>query len=160
MKTVATDELNKIKHLLPEIDILGIDEGQFFPDLLPFAEFAANEGKVVIVSALDGDFLRKPFGSVCDLIPLCEHVVKLKAVCMVCQRDAAYSRRITNEEQTEVIGGSDKYIAVCRRCYNTENVELTPQKKRRTNATTPGGSVISGHVPQASPKAIRFLDSI
>lgn len=114
---IPTDELSKVIEIVKDCEVIGVDEGQFFPDIIPFCEDLANAGKIVIVSALDGDFLRKPFGSVCDLIPLAEHIVKLKAVCMICQRDAAFSKRITNESQTELIGGSDKYIAVCRRCY-------------------------------------------
>lgn len=128
--------------------MIGIDEGQFFEDLATFSEAAANSGKIVIISALDGDFLRKPFGCVCDLIAMAEHVIKLKAVCMMCQRDAAFSRRLTNEDKREVIGGADKYIAVCRRCYNAE-VNVTPQKKKRSVGTM-------SHV---SPQGIRFVNN-
>jgi len=76
-------------------------------------------GKVVIIAALDGDFRREPFGQVCQLIPKAENIVKLKAVCMFCQRDAVFSCRITRETETEVIGGVEKYMACCRRCYLT-----------------------------------------
>jgi len=103
-------------------DVIGIDEGQFFPDLISFSEKMANIGKTVIVAALDGTFQRKPFGSVLELIPLAEMVTKLTAVCMVCYKDASFSRRIGTETQVEVIGGSDKYIAVCRQCYHLPNV--------------------------------------
>eukprot|EP01090_Pellita_catalonica_P020446 TRINITY_DN7315_c0_g1_i1.p1 TRINITY_DN7315_c0_g1~~TRINITY_DN7315_c0_g1_i1.p1 ORF type:complete len:215 (+),score=29.15 TRINITY_DN7315_c0_g1_i1:22-645(+) len=98
-------------------DCIGVDEGQFFPDVVSFSEKMANEGKTVIVAALDGTYQRKPFGSVLDLIPLAEKVTKLSAVCMECFAPAAFSKRLGDEKEVEVIGGTDKYMAVCRKCY-------------------------------------------
>lgn len=90
-----------------------------FPDVVTFSEEMANRGKVVIVAALDGTFQRKPFGRICDLIPLAESVVKLTAVCQICQASAAFTKRLGDEKQIELIGGADKYIAVCRHCYHS-----------------------------------------
>ncbi|GAB6021992.1 Thymidine kinase, cytosolic [Chamberlinius hualienensis] len=100
-----------------EFSVIGIDEGQFFPDTVEFCERMANCGKTVIVAALDGTYQRLPFGSILNLIPLSETVIKLTAVCMKCFKSASYTKRISNETQVEVIGGADKYIAVCRSCY-------------------------------------------
>ncbi|XP_050702971.1 thymidine kinase, cytosolic-like [Eriocheir sinensis] len=97
--------------------IIGIDEGQFFPDTVEFAEDMANRGKTVIVAALDGTFQRKGFGNILQLVPLAESVVKLSAVCTVCYQEAHYTKRTSAETALEVIGGSDKYIATCRKCY-------------------------------------------
>lgn len=63
---------------------------------------ATEHSKTVIVAALDGTYQRKPFGTVLDLIPLAENVVKLSAVCMICFRDAAFSKRIGSETEVEV----------------------------------------------------------
>jgi hypothetical protein len=124
-------------------DCIGIDEGQFFPDIVPFCEKMANIGKTVIVAALDGTFQRKPFGSVLDLIPLAESVTKLSAVCMLCYNDASFTERLGDELAVEVIGGSDKYLAVCRQCYfskpppQTSEAEIpqsTPPIKKRANS--------------------------
>lgn len=103
-----------------EFDVIGIDEGQFFPDIVPFCEDMANGGKVVIVAALDGTFQRKGFGSILELVPLAESVTKLTAVCMMCYADGSFSKRIGSETAVEVIGGADKYVAVCRACFNAE----------------------------------------
>ncbi|NWS76161.1 KITH protein, partial [Crotophaga sulcirostris] len=97
--------------------VIGIDEGQFFPDIVEFCEMMANAGKTVIVAALDGTFQRKAFGSILNLVPLAESVVKLNAVCMECYRDASYTKRLGAEREIEVIGGADKYHSVCRACY-------------------------------------------
>ncbi|XP_008945219.1 PREDICTED: thymidine kinase, cytosolic, partial [Merops nubicus] len=115
--------------------VIGIDEGQFFPDIVEFCATMANAGKTVIVAALDGTFQRKAFGSILNLVPLAESVVKLNAVCMECYREASYTKRLGAEREVEVIGGADKYHSVCRACYfrkrpqqpgseNKENVPL------------------------------------
>lgn len=100
-----------------DYDVIGIDEGQFFSDLVAFCEQAANAGKIVIVAALDGTYQRKPFGNVLDLVPLAESVVKLNSVCMRCCADAAFTKRLGTEQGDIDIGGADKYAAVCRKCF-------------------------------------------
>jgi thymidine kinase len=64
---------------------------------------------------LDGTYERKPFGKITNLIPLAETVVKLKAICSVCFKDASFTKRINSKETKDVdVGGKDKYISVCR----------------------------------------------
>jgi len=112
--------LEKVKDIALQHDVIGIDEGQFFPDVVSFCEQMANMGKVVIVAALDGTFQRKPFGSILDLVPIAEDVTKLTAVCVLCQGEASFTKRLGDETEIELIGGEDKYIAVCRTCYHTQ----------------------------------------
>ncbi|KAM8943802.1 thymidine kinase, cytosolic isoform 1-T1 [Lycaon pictus] len=81
------------------VAVIGIDEGQFFPDIVEFSETMANAGKTVIVAALDGTFQRKAFGTILNLVPLAESVVKLTAVCMECFREAAYTKRLGSEKE-------------------------------------------------------------
>jgi len=118
MPAVSASRLEEVIDRIDGYDVIGVDEGQFFPDVVQFCEDVAQLGKTVIVSALDGDFRRKPFGSILELIPLAEYVVKLSAVCMICTADAAFSKRIVEGDEIEKIGGSDMYVAVCRKCYN------------------------------------------
>ncbi|XP_040041839.2 thymidine kinase, cytosolic [Gasterosteus aculeatus] len=117
MEAVPASCLGEMRPLALAACVIGIDEGQFFPDTVEFCEEMANLGKTVIVAALDGTFQRKPFGNILNLIPLAESVVKLHAVCMQCYKEAAYTKRIGAEKEVEVIGGADKYQAVCRTCY-------------------------------------------
>ena len=80
----------------------------------------ADLGKIVIVSALDGTYQKKAFGRILELIPLSESVIKLNAVCMICNEDASFSKKIietTNLETDIDIGGAEKYIACCRSCF-------------------------------------------
>ena len=110
--TVSATRLGQTtdKIVQEDYDVIGVDEGQFFPDVVDWAELMANKGKFVVVAALDGTFQRKPFGDILSLVPLSETVTKLNAVCMNCFGDAAFSKRITAEDdgRVEVIGGADK----------------------------------------------------
>jgi len=125
MTAVASMELESLKEKSLGYSVIGIDEGQFFPDTVDFAEEMANRGRIVIVAALDGTYQRLGFADILRLVPLAESVVKLNAVCMTCFEEASYTKRTTAETAVEVIGGSEKYIATCRKCYFT----ITPQKR-------------------------------
>ncbi|XXG44845.1 hypothetical protein AAC387_Pa02g0088 [Persea americana] len=101
-----------------KVDVIGIDEAQFFEDLYEFCCKAADhDGKTVIVAGLDGDYLRRSFGSVLDIIPLADSVTKLTARCELCGKRAFFTLRKTEETQTELIGGADVYMPVCRQHY-------------------------------------------
>ncbi|KAM7492400.1 hypothetical protein LguiA_035321 [Lonicera macranthoides] len=101
-----------------ELDVIGIDEAQFFDDLYDFCCRAADQdGKTVIVAGLDGDYLRRRFGSVLDVIPLADTVTKLTARCELCGKRAFFTLRKTDETKTELIGGADMYMPVCRQHY-------------------------------------------
>lgn len=117
LKAISADKLKNLKVNLNDYDVIGIDEGQFFPDIVEFSEEMANKGKTVVIAALDGTFQRKAFASILELIPLSEHVVKLNAVCMTCFGDGSFTKRISADKEVEVIGGADMYMATCRSCF-------------------------------------------
>jgi thymidine kinase len=102
---------------MSEYRVIGIDEFQFLPDVVEFADKMANSGKIVIAAGLDSTFQRKPFGNALGLMAISEFVTKLSGVCTVCYKEAAFSRRLGSETAVEVIGGADKYEVVCRKCY-------------------------------------------
>ncbi|XP_054989296.1 thymidine kinase, cytosolic isoform X2 [Sorex araneus] len=143
------------------VAVIGIDEGQFFPDIVDFSEAMANAGKTVIVAALDGTFQRKAFGNILNLVPLAESVVKLTAVCMQCFREAAYTKRLGVEKEVEVIGGADKYHSVCRPCYFKKAPPSTApdDPDNKENCPAPGWPEPTGarklfaphHILQCSP---------
>lgn len=123
MSAISALELSSLSAQASNYSVIGIDEGQFFPDTVTFAETMANQGKIVIVAALDGDYRRAGFGNILQLVPLAESVIKLTAVCMTCFTEASYTKRIGIEQELEIIGGADKYMAVCRRCYFSSGAE-------------------------------------
>ncbi len=100
---------------------VGVDEGQFFPDLPEALERWTREGRHVYVAALDGDYRRRPFGRVAEAVPLAARVEKLSAVCMYCAAgEAPFTVRTSPEEAQEVVGGGEKYRAACLDCYLRE----------------------------------------
>ena len=65
----------------------------------------------------------QPFNEILELVPLAESVIKLSAVCMSCRGEAAFSRRLGNEKEVEVIGHEDKYMSVCRACFQKPDIQ-------------------------------------
>ena len=114
----------KDKLKLSTSDVILINEGQFFPDLFDFVNRLLKEGKKIYVCGLDGDFERKKFGQILDLIPLCDKVHKLSSLCSLCKdgTHGIFSMRLTSEKEQTVVG-SDIYIPVCRKCYESKNRE-------------------------------------
>lgn len=109
--------------------VIGIDESQFFPDLLEIVEnWVEIKGKHVRVAGLDGDCFKRKFGQTLDLIPICDEIIKLKADCRLCldelQRSnfrgnilsvvGPFTKRLGSSTSQKDVGGSDKYIPVCR----------------------------------------------
>jgi thymidine kinase len=127
--SVATHDNNKINCLkvnklsdvnVENYDAIFIDEGQFFTDLLDaVTHWVDILDKYVVVSGLDGDAYRKPFGDIIKLIPICDQINKLTAYCNICKDGtlAPFTKKITNDHVIIDIGGSDKYLPVCRKCY-------------------------------------------
>ena len=107
-------------------DVILINEGQFFTDLFTSViELVEKHKKRVYIFALDGDFERKRFGSILDLIPYSDTVTKLKSLCARCKngRNAMFSHRVSNESEQIVIG-SNNYQPLCRSCYlNVSSVD-------------------------------------
>jgi len=109
--TAENNELDKTRVIL-------INEGQFFDDLLEFVVLMLEKQKQIFICGLDGDFERKKFGFILDLIPLCDKVTKLSSLCSLCKNGTSgiFSLRITSEKEQTLIG-SDNYLPVCRGCY-------------------------------------------
>lgn len=107
-------------------EVICVDEGQFFNNLIQFCEKLANEGSTVIVAGLDGDFHRKPFGEILQLIPLSERVTKLSAICDFehCKNNASFTFRTGNEGNIVMVGGADKYKAYCRKHYMEQSHKI------------------------------------
>lgn len=111
VETVGVEKWN-------ECDVVAVDEAQFLTNLYEFCRVAADEhDKIVLVAGLNGDFKRETFGEVQETLPLCDSVTKLTAKCK-CGRPALFSKRIVNVgDGQELVGGADKYLPACRRCF-------------------------------------------
>lgn len=100
------------------VDVIGIDEAQFFDDQLPYVcETLANNGTRVIIAGLDMDYLGKPFGPIPVLLAIADYITKVHAICMTCGDLANHSFRTTHDEELIVLGEKESYIPLCRSCF-------------------------------------------
>ena len=102
--------------------VIGVDEGQFFEDLVSMVNEWVQNKKVVFVAGLSGDAFKRPFGALHLLAPEADDVTYLKAKCVTCLEmgrfvDAAFTKRLVCGTETKLIGGVDKYAPVCRMHY-------------------------------------------
>jgi len=100
------------------VDVVGIDEAQFFDDeLVSVCNKLAAGGIRVIVAGLDMDFTGKPFGPIPALMATAEYVTKVHAICMQCGNLAHYSHRKTADEKLVMLGETESYEPLCRECF-------------------------------------------
>ena len=132
IEAVSCVSLSEIEEKAIDFDIIGIDEGQFFEEIVEFSESMANLGKTVIIAALDGTFERKPFGRILELIPLAENVTKLDAVCVEWNHLASFTKRTCDSKETELIGGDEIYRPVCRGCFLKNQSQDEPLSSEAT----------------------------
>ena len=119
--STPVDTSSQILLLANNVEVVGVDEAQFFDDELPnVCETLANRGTRVIVAGLDMDYLGKPFGPLPQLLSIAEYVTKVHAICMNCGNLAHISHRIVNNQARIMLGEQESYIPLCRTCYNEE----------------------------------------
>lgn len=122
LRVVVARELAEVD-LAPDERDVGVDEGQFYPDLRAAVDRWMCEGRRVYVAALDGDFRRQAFPAIAEALPLATHITKLSAVCMSCGRagrrpaEASYTVRTVPSDSIELIGAKGMYQAACLECY-------------------------------------------
>ncbi len=105
--------------LSSDVDVVGIDEAQFFDDnLVEVCNKLANQGIRVIVAGLDMDFKGKPFGPIPKIMACAESVTKVHAICVKCGNLAQFSHRMSDTEKLVVLGETDIYEPLCRDCFN------------------------------------------
>lgn len=117
--STPVDHAGAILLLSGDVNVVGIDEAQFFDNaIVDVCNTLADNGIRVVVAGLDMDFLGNPFGPMPALLAIAEFVTKVHAICMRCGNLAQYSFRKSDEDQVVVLGEKDKYEPLCRSCYN------------------------------------------
>ena len=112
------DNSQTILLLAAGVDVVGIDEAQFFDDQLPeVCDQLALRGTRVIVAGLDMDYMTKPFGQMPKLLAKADYITKLHAICVKCGNIANYSYRKTSNSSQLLLGEKDIYEPRCRVCY-------------------------------------------
>lgn len=102
-----------------DVQVVGIDEAQFFDDsIVEVVQTLANRGVRVIIAGLDTDFMGKPFGPMPALMAVAEDIQKVHAICVKCGSPANHSHRLSKSDELVVLGETDIYEPLCRHCYN------------------------------------------
>lgn len=114
----VADSLELARHLDPEVEVVAIDEVQFFDEgLLDLVESLADRGLRVILAGLDMDSEGRPFGIMPQVLARAEHVLKLHAICTVCGAGASRTYRKVRSGGQVLVGAADVYEARCRHCH-------------------------------------------
>lgn len=117
--STPVDSSGNILLLADDVEVVGIDEAQFFDDgLVDVCNELANRGIRVIVAGLDMDFQGKPFGPMPALMAVAEDVYKVHAICVRCGALAYVSHRLVESDKRVLLGETAEYEPICRNCYN------------------------------------------
>ncbi len=107
--------------LATDVEVIGIDEAQFFDNgLVEVCNILASRGIRVVVAGLDMDYMGRPFGPIPGLLATAEYVTKVHAICVRCGNLAQYSHRTSGGDKLVLLGETDKYEPLCRKCFNRE----------------------------------------
>ena len=124
IRSTPVESAQNILLLANEIEVVGIDEAQFFDvGLIDVCNSLADSGIRVVVAGLDMDFQGKPFGPIPNLLATAEQVTKIHAICLRCGSLAHYSHRKTASKKLVVLGETGEYEPLCRSCFNKANKE-------------------------------------
>src|SRR6056297_392130 len=119
IQSTPVESSGNILLLSGDVDVIGIDEAQFFDKgLVDVCNQLANNGARVVVAGLDMDFRGKPFGPIPALMAEAEYITKVHAICMQCGNLAQYSHRITKSDKLVLLGEKDEYEPLCSVCFN------------------------------------------
>ncbi|MCU0388046.1 MAG: thymidine kinase [Chitinophagaceae bacterium] len=123
--STPVDNSQKILFYAEDVDVVGIDEAQFFdPEITRVCQILAHKGIRVIVAGLDMDYLGNPFGQMPNLLSIADYITKLHAICVKCGNIASFSHRLSKENGQVLLGEKDIYEPLCRKHYFEENQNL------------------------------------
>jgi len=129
--STAVDSPQEILLLSEGVEVVGIDEAQFFSDeIIDVCNTLANKGIRVVVAGLDMDFMGKPFGPMPYLMAVAEYVTKVHAICTRTGNLAHYSYRLTNDDKLVLLGETQEYEPLSRAAY----VKAMEERKKEKNA--------------------------
>ncbi len=121
--STPVDSSMKLLDLTDGVNVVGVDEAQFFDMDLPYVcQQLALKGIRVIVAGLDMDYKGQPFGPIPNLLAVGEYITKVHAICQHCGNLATHSYRLSEEGGQVVLGEQDRYEARCRTCYHMGNI--------------------------------------
>ena len=118
IRSTPVESAQNILLLTSDVDVVGIDEAQFFDEgIVDVCRALADSGVRVIAAGLDMDYTGKPFGPMPALMATAEYVTKVHAICVRCGNLAHHSHRLTADEKQVMLGAQDSYEPICRHCF-------------------------------------------
>jgi len=118
LPSLLIDNANEIIDQVQDVQVIGIDEAQFFDEVLvSICNGLAQSGKRVIVAGLDQDYRGMPFEPMPQLLATAEYITKQLAICVICGNPADKTQRKTAKAERVVVGAADLYEARCRKCH-------------------------------------------
>jgi thymidine kinase len=122
IRSTPVENSANILLLSGDVDVIGIDEAQFFDKgLIEVAEKLADMGVRVIIAGLDMDFKGVPFGPIPGLMAIADYITKVHAICVKCGNVAQFSHRLSEKEQVVLLGEKNIYEPLCRGCFRESN---------------------------------------
>lgn len=119
IRSTAIEHSSQLLILASDVEVIGIDEAQFFDDGLPeVCNQLANQGVRVIIAGLDMDYLGRPFGPMPHLLAIAEFVTKVHAICVKTGNLAHHSYRISEGDSLVQLGEKESYIPLSREAFN------------------------------------------
>jgi thymidine kinase len=119
IRSTAIEHSSQLLILASDVEVIGIDEAQFFDDGLPeVCNQLANQGVRVIIAGLDMDYLGRPFGPMPHLLAIAEFVTKVHAICVQTGHLAHHSYRVTDGDALVQLGEKDSYLPLSREAFN------------------------------------------
>jgi thymidine kinase len=121
--STPVDSSANIRLLASGVEVVGIDEAQFFDNgLIDVCNQLADSGVRVIIAGLDMDYKGVPFGPIPGLMAIAEYVTKVHAICVRCGSLANYTHRMSEDDRLILLGETDIYEPLCRVCYTMNRV--------------------------------------
>lgn len=118
IRSTAIEHSSQLLLLTSDVEVVGIDEAQFFDDGLPdVCNQLANQGIRVICAGLDMDFMGRPFGPMPHLLAIAEFVTKVHAICVETGNLANYSYRFVEGDSVVQIGEKESYLPLSREAF-------------------------------------------
>jgi len=119
IRSTAIEHSSQLLILASDVEVIGIDEAQFFDDGLPeVCNQLANQGVRVIIAGLDMDYLGRPFGPMPHLLAIAEFVTKVHAICVQTGHLAHHSYRLSENDSLVQLGEKESYVPLSREAFN------------------------------------------
>ena len=136
IQSTPVDSSQNILLLADDIDVVGVDEAQFFDmGIVDVCQQLANRGIRVIVAGLDMDYRGVPFGPIPALMAIADDVFKAHAICVRCGNLATFSHRLVRSSKQVLLGETENYEPLCRECFNKAIDELHQENAEHTEQT-------------------------